>query len=69
MSVDEMISWIADRDHLHDGPKIMAALRAAEQLHKNLSTCYYADCIDAPALMLDNIQESLEAFNDATKGE
>ena len=32
MTLEQMVNWIADRDHLHDGPKIIAALKAGQAM-------------------------------------
>ena len=38
MTLEQMVNWIADRDHLHDGPKIIAALKAGRGMRDEYFT-------------------------------
>jgi len=68
MNLVEMIQWIADRDHLHDGPKITAALRAGERMR----SCYilpgHRQCPEGMIAAVD-YKWACEAWDAATKEE
>ena len=75
MTLEQMVNWIADRDHLHDGPKIIAALKAGRGMRESLSIARYATLHgDRTYLQADIINNkltvmSIDAWDAATKGD
>ena len=62
MTLEQMVNWIADRDHLHDGPKIIAALKAGQAMRDN-----YYTAKTAPGDNLD-CDNAVGDWDEATKG-
>ena len=73
MTLEQMVNWIADRDHLHDGPKIIAALKAGQGIRESLGIARYATLRgDRTYLQADVVDNklavmSIDAWDAATK--
>ena len=63
MTLEQMVNWIADRDHLHDGPKIIAALKVGQAMRDS----YYTSKV-APGDNLD-FDNAVEAWDAALEEE
>lgn len=61
MTLEQMVNWIADRDHLHDGPKIIAALKAGQAMRDS----YYTSKV-APGDNLD-FDNAVDTWDVVTK--
>ena len=61
MTLEQMVNWVTDRDHLHVGPKIIAALKAGQAMRDS----YYTSKV-APGDNLD-FDNAVDNWDEATK--